>query len=511
MTATASQASQLVKQIKAARRVSAPLIAIRTPDAAATIREVGNGINGDSVKIQWDAANGLQPWSENSETVVAELKGAGGDYDPTVGNLLEVLRMAVKLPSRAILFVHNAHRFLGEAIVVQAVWNLRDYFKEDGRTLVLLGCEFTLPPEVQQDILMLDEPLPDAEQLAHIVREQYEAADMPADDSTVARAVEAVQGLAAFPAEQVTAMSLTKEGLDVDQLWERKRKMIEQTPGLKVSRGGETFADIGGVENIKVFLKRLMGGNARPNAVVFIDEIEKAMAGASGDSSGVSQDQLGTLLSYMQDNAATGCIFIGPPGTCKSAIAKAAGNEGGVPTIQLDLGASKGSLVGQSEQQLRAALKVISAVSNGRSLWIATCNSIGVLPPELRRRFSAGSFFFELPSAEERSKIWDIWTAKYSLDAEAIGERPDDNGWTGAEIKQACDIAWRLGCTLAEAADYVVPVARSAAEQIAKLRDQAHGRFISASTKGVYRNEQGATNGVAANNGPKRRKIALEN
>ena len=48
-------------------------------------------------------------------------------------------------------------------------------------------------------------------------------------------------GLAAFPAEQVLAMSLSRTGLDLDQLWERKRQVIEQAPGLSVWRGGETF------------------------------------------------------------------------------------------------------------------------------------------------------------------------------------------------------------------------------------------------------------------------------
>lgn len=504
----AKTVSPLVKQLKAARRVSAPIVAIKTADPAATVREICEGINGGSPKIQWDIVSGLRALNAEAVPVVQDLCGDG---DPTLMSPVEALVIAHRMPERVVYFFHNAHRFLGEPAVMQACWNLRETFKANGRTLVLLGVEFSLPAELQQDVLVLDEPLPSEEQLAAIVRQQHQDVELPIDDETVSRAVEAVQGLAAFPAEQVTAMSLTPDGLDVPALWERKRKMIEQTPGLKVSRGGETFADIGGVETIKGFLRRIMHGNARPNCIVFIDEIEKAMAGTAGDTSGVSQDQLGCLLTYMQDNAAAGSIFIGPPGSAKSAVAKAAGDEGGVPTIQLDLGASKGSLVGQSEQQLRAALKVISSVSNGRSLWIATCNSIGTLPPELRRRFGLGTYFFDLPGAAERAKIWDIWVAKYSLDAEMVGERPDDNGWTGAEIKQACDIAWRLGCTLAEAAEFVVPVSRSAAEQITKLRVQASGKFLSASSKGVYKYDDGQTvNNHVSSEQPKRRRLALK-
>ena len=179
-------------------------------------------------------------------------------------------------------------------------------------------------------------------------------------------AVDALRGLAAFPAEQVAAMSLRKSGLDLDALWERKRRMIEQTPGLSVNRSGEGYDDLGGIENAKAFGRRILQGSVAPKAVVFIDEIEKAMAGAAGDSSGVSQDLLGTLLTYMQDHAATGVIAVGPPGSGKSAWAKATGNTGKVPTVVFDLGGMKGSLVGESEAHIRAALKVVSAIADNK-------------------------------------------------------------------------------------------------------------------------------------------------
>src|SRR5260370_36638881 len=97
---------------------------------------------------------------------------------------------------------------------------------------------------------------------------------------------------------------------------------------------------------------------------------------------------------------------IGPPGAAKSLVAEAAGNTAGVPTIAFDLGAMQNALVGASGERLRAALKVVAAVTNGRSLWIATCNSIGTSPPELRRRVTLGTFFFDLASPEERAAIW---------------------------------------------------------------------------------------------------------
>jgi SpoVK/Ycf46/Vps4 family AAA+-type ATPase len=100
----------------------------------------------------------------------------------------------------------------------------------------------------------------------------------------------------------------------------------------------------------------------------------------------------------------------------------------------------------------------------------------------LRRRFTLGTFFFNLPTAEERETIWGIYLRKYNVS----GDLPIDEGWTGAEIKECCRKAHRLGITLTQAARYVVPVPRSAAEQIKALRQMASGKFISASTPGVY-------------------------
>jgi SpoVK/Ycf46/Vps4 family AAA+-type ATPase len=138
--------------------------------------------------------------------------------------------------------------------------------------------------------------------------------------------------------------------------------------------------------------------------------------------------------------------------------------------------------VGSSGERLRAALSIIDAISGGRSLWLATCNSIATLPPELRRRFTMGTFFFDLPSPEEREAIWRIYTEKYSV----TGPRPQDDNWTGAEIKECCRKAYRLRMSLQESAAYIIPVARSASEQIETLRQQSSGKYLSASHPGVY-------------------------
>lgn len=486
MTAMAHTNGQFTTTFKAARRVSTPLVAIRTPDPALAVQRIAEAVSvpgngGAPPLIGWDVLRGFWPRNEAGR---AALQKALGDRDAASFGPIDALAAATEFVEDTVLLYSNAQRFWGETPVMQAIWNLRDAFKTDGRMLALVTASgATLPEELVQDVLVLDEPLPAEADLGAIARDTFNAAGLPVPDGIVVRRiVDALLGLAAFPAEQVLAMSIGKDGVDVDQLWERKRQVIEQTPGLTVWRGGETLDDIGGCDNVRQFLCAVMSGMHAPRGVVFIDEIEKAFAGTGTDFSGVKTEMTGAILTWMQDHGAEGMIFLGPAGTAKTAVAKAAGNSAGVPTIAFDLGAMQGSLVGESGARLRAALRVVEAVTNGRSLWIATCNSISTLPPELRRRFTLGTFFFDLPTAEERAAIWKIYQQKYGV----CGPLPDDDGWTGAEIKECCRKAWRLGLTLEASAKYTVPVSRSAADQVKSLRQQASGKYLSASVSGVY-------------------------
>jgi len=489
-TSQAIAARSLIGQFKAARRCGTPLVAIQTPDPLATVRRIVNEVNGKSHWVAWDCVKGLFPLNQDSQAAVAKFPS------PDELILLQVVckLAATMLEKNSVLFLYNAQRHMDDPAQVQSICNLRDEFKLNGRTLVLVGPHIRLPAELQHDVVTLDEPLPTGEQLATIVRGVHKDANAECPPEKVMMAVEAIQGLPAFAAEQVTAMSLYQTAektieLDVDGLWEKKRRQIEQTPGLSVSREGIKFSDLGGLEVVKDYLRDILKGESKPQSVVFIDEIEKMIAG-QGDTSGVSQDHLQGLLTYMQDHRCPGILMVGHPGSGKSATAKATGNEAGVPTIQLDLGAAKGSLVGQSEQQLRTALKVITAVSNGQSLWIATCNSLASLPPELRRRFKLGIFFFDLPTKEERESIWKVQRARFNIAAN--DKLPQDEGWTGAEIESCCELAWRLGKSLVHAANFVVPISQSAPERVAMLREQADCKWLSASKLGVYRKDRDA-------------------
>lgn len=489
-----------LKTFKSAVAVSTPNIAVRTADPASTIRTINEAFSkANPVRpiLYWDVMRGLGGVNKLGKDQVKDEILQGQDPEMVSARPAEMLaiveKFAVKLKVdwNAIIFMSNAHLYWSDPQVKQGIWNLRDVLKARGAVLVLLiTAGAWLPAELSSDVLVLDEPLPTKQELSGLISAVVDAAGLKkkVTSEQVEKASDALVGLAAFPAEQTLAMSLTPNGMLSDQLWERKRKVIEQTRGLSVWRGGDKFADIGGCENAKAFFTKLLKGNQPPAVVVFMDEIEKMFAGAGTDLSGVKTELLGAFLTWMEDRKAMGSLFIGPPGSGKTMLGRAIGNEGEILTVGMDVAAMQSSLVGSSGENFRNGLKVVDAVASGLPiLVIGTCNSIGSLPPEVRRRFTLGTFFFDLPTEAERKVIWEKYIKDFKLDKQKL---PADGGWTGAEIRNCCQQAYRLGFSLKEAAGYVIPVATSAKEQIENLRSLADGKFISAGKPGTYTKEE---------------------
>jgi hypothetical protein len=273
-----------LKQFRAARRVSTPLVCVRTFDA----RSVLDGIRAlladrlaDNALILWDTVNGFQALNDRATDEITGILSGAPLSDSCV--LADALRMATRASKDVTLFCSMAHLFWDDAVTRQAVWNLRDGFKANGNMLVLLAAPGSiLPPELSQDTLMLDEPLPTREQIGATVADCFQFAGLPAPaPDVIAQATDALIGLPSFPVEQSASMALdTRTGvLSIPELWEHKRQQISQTPGLSVFEGSETLADIGGLDAVKAFLVSLMNGNEPPKCIIYSDEVEKAFAG----------------------------------------------------------------------------------------------------------------------------------------------------------------------------------------------------------------------------------------
>lgn len=279
------------EQFHKARLKSIPLIAVRTLDPAATIATLTQVTNGAPVLV-WDCIRGIYGFNDPGRAVMAE---AFREVDPqALANPIEALVRSAIIPPKAVLFFINGHTHLPHAGFIQAMWNLRDLFKQHRRTLCILGPSFTLPAEIVQDVLLLDEPMPDTAQLAAIVIESYQSANLPKPkDTAIMKSVDAITGLAAFSAEQMCALAMEPTGINNDALWEHKRQTIEATGGLEVYRGKERPADVKGAENVVHYLCGI-----QTSCIVFMDELDKMFSGM-GERSGLHDEGTGREVPEM--------------------------------------------------------------------------------------------------------------------------------------------------------------------------------------------------------------------
>jgi len=523
---TSFDSAGLVEAFKRARNAGVPLLGIETADQPYTCTALTNAA-GDVVAVLWDSVRGLTALNTAGDKWLATLTAAPARQLPQPGvappvpfqlgktadlpTALEVAMTGVRpgtaIPEDAVMFVMQAHRMIegdsGKAgQCVQAVMNCRELLKERGATLVLLGPGFRFAPELAQDVLTLSEALPGEAKVEAIVTECYVQAGLakPAkkdgplvglpDAKLMARIVDASLGLSAFAIEQNVSMGLSKTGANVAQLWDRKVSMINQTDGLSVRPGDDKFERLHGCEGAQEFIESL-AQNWNPRAVLWWDEVEKAVAGYRGDNTGVSQDAMGTMLSWTDGGPAegrevVGLLLMGAPGTGKSQFAKCCGSMLQCPTIKFDTGAMQSGIVGSSQRLIRTGLKVVDAVGQGRILLVATCNGIDQLPAELRRRFRYGLYYFDLPSEQAQAQIWQTWRGFYGIDASDA--TPPHFNWTGAEIKACCEIAARTKRTLTWAARKIVSIYQSNAGLVEGLRVQAfESGFIDAHTGDQYK------------------------
>jgi hypothetical protein len=441
---------ELLSTFMKARQTAVPLVCISCFDPADVVKKLRT--QNEEAKgaapiplFTWDAQDGLRGLNKLGDAALRavlktdeKLPDEKTQWAQLTANASAALGVINDLPGEqfdaqenrtqrgSIVFMLNLHRYFedkanGEnAVVVQAVWNLRDRFKANRRTLVILGPGFRFPAEITNDVITIDVPMPTDEELAGIIQTQVKDAKLAdLEPKALEQAIDAVRGIpSAFAVEQIVSMSLTKTGLGIDDLWERKISTIEQTAGLTVDRGTETFDDAGGLDQFKAFGLRLVQSDKAPLLYVRIDEIEKFLGGLggggnAGDNTGVSQDALGVFLREMEDNGWNGLITLGHAGTGKSLITKSLANTASkvsgrrVLSVAMDLGSTKNSLLGESEKRLRTLFKTLKAVGGKRVCFVATCNDLDVMPPALRRRFKLGMWMLIFPVGREGRDLAD--------------------------------------------------------------------------------------------------------
>ena len=503
-------------------RARFPLLSIQTAEESRALAEIA-AVVGNRTQVAparqvytWSTANGFaalgQPGNADTRTPHAALNAAA----------------ALTMPSVVVLL--DLHPWMGsnasppDTQLVRALKDTVRYYKDGPvpRTLILISPTPYIPADLESLVTLVDFPLPTEPQIratldGMIARNTAAGAlRVELGPAGAERLAKAALGLTAFEAENAFARSMVDDGRltddDIALVQEEKRQIVQKSGVLEVVRSTVGLDDIGGLENLKTWLRKRNGS--------WLEE-----AAAYGLP------------------APKGVLVTGVPGCGKSMTAKAMASAWSLPLVRLDIGRVFGGLVGASEQNMRTALRTAEAIApcvmwideiekgfasgasgagdSGTSArvfgtflsWMqektaavfvmATANQISLLPPEMMRKGRFDEIFFiDLPTDTERRVIFSLHLKARLKAGPALGSLPVGDelldslvsateGFSGAEIEQvviaACFDAFNerralTGDDLLHEIVNTVPLSVTQAEQIAELRAWADIRAVAAST-----------------------------
>ena len=245
------------------------------------------------------------------------------------------------------------------------------------------------------------------------------------DETDYKNAATYLQGLSEMEAKNIISSIIVKGSIkkeDLKELKYAKQMLFNEIAGLEAINIEEDFK-IAGLNNLVDWLNEKK---------VLMDPTKKEELQTRGIAS------------------PRGVLLTGVPGCGKSLCSKATAAIFNIPLYRLDLATVQGQYVGQSEQQLAAALDTAeyvspcvlwideiekglkdSASSNVTSkmigqflFWLQECkkpvfvvasaNSVESLPPELIRKGRFDEIFFvDLPNQNERAELLKLYAEKY--------------------------------------------------------------------------------------------------
>lgn len=423
---------------------------------------------------------------------------------------LEALAQIHSETGPAIFMLKDFHTFMNDSRVIRLLREMGDRLKGKSQTIVITAPTLRLPVELEKEITVLDFPLPSGEEIKELVNTAISASvgneqlRSTYSDQEREAIVSSCMGLTLNEIESVLARSLVeKKRLDVDVILGQKRQIIRKSGLLEYYPATESFQNVGGMEHLKEWLQ------TRTNSFT-----EKAR-------------QFGLPVPK-------GVLILGVQGCGKSLAAKAIASHWNLPILRLDVGRIFGSFVGQSEENIRLAIKVAESVApcilwadefekgfagfqggvsdSGTTMrvfatfltWmqektspvflIATANDVTKLPPELLRKGRFDDIFFvDLPDNDERQEIFAIHLKKRGrnpdlFDLKALADSTSE--FSGAEIEQIVIGALFRAFhaqreivlqDLLDEAGAVVPLSRTMEEDISEVREWAKTRTRPAS------------------------------
>jgi hypothetical protein len=427
------------------------------------------------------------------------------------------LEFAQKVEEPSLFVFKDLHAHMQDPHVIRRLRDLVASFKSSYKTLLIHSPTLTIPVELEKDITVVDYDLPGPDELKglfdQVVAASQSGARFAVDfkPGEQERLIQSIQGLTLNEAESTLARAVVQNGrLDataIDVILKEIKQIVRKSRLLEYFEAKQEFNSIGGLAPLKDWLHK-RGRSFSDQARAF----------------GLPQPK--------------GVLILGVQGCGKSLTCKAISGLWKLPLLRLDMGQVFGGIIGQSEENMRRAIKTAEAVApcvlwldeiekglsgTGSSnmsdagttarvfstflTWLqektkpvfvaATANDISMLPPELLRKGRFDEIFFvDLPGTAEREQIFTIHiTARRrdpkNFDVAALAKLA--NGFSGAEIEQAIvealSDAFNRGRDLqqsdiVESLQATVPLSKTMREDIDRLRQWATTRARPASVPG---------------------------
>jgi SpoVK/Ycf46/Vps4 family AAA+-type ATPase len=400
------------------------------------------------------------------------------------------------------------HPYLEDHYNIRLIKEIALDYQSLGHTLVLVSQELELPSELAGFSARFSLSLPGTKQLEEILREEaahWSSANnggkVKTDRKTLDLVVTRLRGLTTMDARRLVRTIIYDDGAinpdDLDRLTRARYQLLENSGALSCEFDTTDFADVGGLEKLKHW---------------------------------VGLRRTAFLESVTAQDAPRGILLVGVQGGGKSLAAKAVAGMWQIPLLRLDFGTLYNKFFGETERNLREALKAAEAMSpcvlwideiekaiasgdydsgtskrilgnlltwlserTARVFIVATANVIEHLPPELIRKGRLDEIFFvDLPDAATRAEILAIHLRKRNhkpIDFDIPELANLTNGFSGAEIEQAIVAATYLAREQHSAMntrhirteiEQTRPLSLVMAEKVARLRTWAQGRTVPA-------------------------------
>ena len=457
----------------------------------------------------------LHTWSITQGMVPPVTRLSGPVKPASLPGELEALALIHEASEYTVFLLKDFHPYMKDYRVVRLLRDLAGRLRGRAQTIIIMGPTLNLPTDLEKDVTVIDFGLPNPEEILATLNKVVAAVqgsstvDLTLDDKQKEALVQSAQGLTLEEVESVFARSLVeRKRLDVDVVLQEKQQIVRKSGLLEYYPVQDRLSDVGGMELLKEWLSQ------------------------RGESFTEEARAFGLP-------APKGILLLGVQGCGKSLLAKAVAAQWKLPMLRLDVGRIFGSLVGQSEDNIRRAISVSESVApcvlwadelekgfggvggSGTSdggttarvfasflTWmqektspvflIATANDIATLPPEMLRKGRFDEIFFvDLPDEKEREAIWEIHLRKRGRDLASFDLHELASltrGFSGAEIEQV--VVGALYTAFADKrpleqmdleaqAKMSVPLSVTMSEDIAALRAWAGPRTRPASRKAV--------------------------